>query len=149
MPITQYCLNHSEYPFFAWFSFLKKHTFQCLTVYVCLQNPIDTKKLTVNLKSWCFTDKSNTISNSTSLDKLEILWINMSPFFVLLKKPYLSISDGLCLLEESNRQQQACVLTQYKMIIVMKRIVKTIPTVTPTNINIWGDKCSEKRKKNL
>merc|ERR1712020_574838 len=31
------------------------------------------------------------------------------------------------------------------MIIVMNRIVKMIPTVTPTNINIWGDKCSEIR----
>ena len=60
-----------------------------------------------------------------------------------LAKTYLSISEGLCLLEESKRQQHAWALTQYKIIIVMKRIVKMIPTVTPTNISIWGDKCSE------
>lgn len=56
------------------------------------------------------------------------------------------MSEGLCFDEESMRQQQACVFTQYKMIIVMNKIVKIMPTVTPTNISICGDKCSERTK---
>ena len=139
LPLTQVytvSLNHLSTLFFLDFPSLKTHLL--MSDGLCLLDESNQQKiLTANLKGSCFTDKPPTVfKNATSLEKLETPCINMSPFFVLLKKPYLSISDGLCLLEESNRQQQACVLTQYKMIIVMKRIVKTIPTVTPTNINI-------------
>ena len=138
LPLTQVytvSLNHLSTLFFLDFPSLKTHLL--MSDGLCLLDESNQQKiLTANLKGSCFTDKPPTVfKNATSLEKLETPCINMS-LFCSFKKPYLSISDGLCLLEESNRQQQACVLTQYKMIIVMKRIVKTIPTVTPTNINI-------------
>ena len=113
LPLTQfyaYCtisLNHSEYPFFPLQSFLKKHIFHCLKVYVCLKNPIDKKKIIANLKGSCFTDKPPTVfKNATSLDKLETPCINMSPFFVLIENltfQYLTVC--VCLKNPINKKK--------------------------------------------